>query len=161
MTKYYTVTGKSTVRPANLPDGLEVEETDDGVFEREISCEYGGDEFKAALCGRSDSELRVALVDGVELASLYFRRSAVVKLRDALTEFLGDEPAKPTAPTVVNLGDPEPPRDAVYVEQDGSEWGHGSRGWDYGPYDGFQGRFSWDEVQGRWGETFPWTLKTD
>lgn len=156
MTKYYTVTGKSTERPASLPAGFEVEETEE-TFDRVIGC---GDDgyYDARLRDGGDNDVQIQLrADGEVISSLYFLRDRVVEFRDALTEFLGDGP-KAGAPAVVSLGDPEPPRTARYVEQDGDIWRYDFGGWGYRDSGN---RRSWTDVVSDFPESFPMTLQAD
>lgn len=155
MTKFYTVTGKSKEKPSGLPEGFEVEETEE-PFRRSVSAD-----------GSTCCTVRVeGDLDGVLIALMYndrpaagsafaFTRGGVVGLRDALTEWLGDEPK---APAVVNVGDPEPPRDRTYIDKDGDVWRHDGEGWYFD-----EGRYTWSEIIALTGFSsyFPWTLKTD
>lgn len=160
MTKKFTVTGSSSTRPTGLPAGFEVEETEER-FERRIGASNDEDIFAFKLT-REYGSLAVRITQSVRDGDdrrVFVKTEQVVKLRDALTEYLDDEPNAPTAPAVVRLGDPEPPRDARYVEQDGSVWRYGNGGWSY--YSGDTRRRSWDMTLRSWPETFPWTLKAD
>lgn len=162
MTKKYTITGSSTTRPTGLPEGFEVEETEEG-FDRIIPAD-SSEEFTIRVHDRDgDGEPRISFPNGSD--GMYFNRQGVVALRDALTELIGDGP-KAGPPAVVNLGDPEPSHDAVYTEQDGDEWGYSGGSWCFrsDPTEGwtraYRGADGWDEVQRVWPETFPWKLKT-
>lgn len=157
MTKYFEIKGKSTVRPEGLPDGFEVEETDDGVFERRIGAFSDDDGAYVDLTKTGTGSLFVRLSDGND--SYYFCPEQIAKLRDALTEFLGDGPkAEAGPPAVVNAGDPEPPLDAAYVDRVRDVWTYEDGNWGYRS----DGRGNFVPI-GRWDNTcdFPWKLKTD
>ncbi len=166
MTKYYIVTGKSTAKPTGLPAGFEVEETEE-KFVRTIDVD-DGDHYRVRVEDDGCGGVHIALIGGQEvLEALYFTRSAETALRDALTEHLGDEPSKPpTAPAVVNHGDPEPPRDAVYVDEENytwsyndsfEEWCYAYKGGTPNACDTWSGLMHRDP--GRTVADFPWTLK--
>lgn len=165
MTKRFTVTGSSATRPTDLPVGFEVEETED-VFERRIGASNDEDDFAFKLTEEYGSlavRITKSIVDGDD-RRVFVKTEQVVKLRDALTEWLDDavEPAAPTAPAVVNHGDPEPPRDAVYVDTDGDLWTFSDRRWGYSGLltSNRYGSAVWDYVQSEYLGCFPWRLKT-
>ncbi len=166
MTKYYTVTGKSTAKPTGLPAGFEVEEIEE-QFNRRIDSRHGDASLLVDVNGSPDL-LEFQPFHGVDRSYYVFlSREAVVELRDALTEYLGDEPSKPpTAPAVVNHGDPEPPRDAVYVDKENytwsyndsfEEWCYSYKGDTPNACDTWSGLM--DRDPGRTVADFPWTLK--
>jgi hypothetical protein len=161
MTKWYEVSGKSKVRPTDLPEGFEVTETDDGKFERRIGCSRETDYFNALLSQHTTGELCVALRDGEdERAHIYFNQDGVRRLRDALTEFLGDGPKADDIETRVRelLARGKKIQAIKEYRQHMSDTGFGVGRIDY---PGAAGRFSWERVQENWRETFPWKLKTD
>lgn len=108
LTKFYTVTGKSTMHPGSLPSGFDVEEVDDGVFERKVGV-YDDPTYMMNyihLHTNSLSHLRIELreQDDTPRGYLYASDVAVRRLRDALNDYLGDtDPAPATTVEVLGL----------------------------------------------------------
>lgn len=164
MTKTYTVSGQSKTRPSDLPDGFTVEETE-GPFEAKIGAYSDSDCHKVEIHDNSpyssfSSAVRLVLTtNGVERKNpwLKLKKPQVAKLRDALTEWLGD--------SELTVHSPEPDRSASYRDADGDVWTYDLEllGWRYSGRDGGSFRssaYSWnrswvDEYSG----SFPWTLK--
>jgi hypothetical protein len=147
MARIYTVSGESKTRPTDLPDGFTVEETG---FEAKIGAFYDGDNDSITFEDR-DGTPHLAFSHGSN--ELYFNRDQIVKLRDALTEWLGD--------VVLTVDSPEPDRSSAYKDADGDTWKYDAcNGWRYhGRRNSFVSEpYSWLRVTNEYGGSFPWDL---
>jgi hypothetical protein len=88
MTKIYTITGQSTTKPSDLPEGFTVEETET-EFRRQFS---NGPHARQLLI--KETTLRGVDFDiedcGLYIGGVNLDTAQTAKLRDALTEYLDD-----------------------------------------------------------------------
>jgi len=93
MRKVYSVTGTSTIKPTNLPDGLTIEETEveikeviDTTLSRRFTVKESG-VFSGGVHIKLEQTGKVFKADVVQAA---LSREEATKLRDVLTEILKD-----------------------------------------------------------------------
>lgn len=114
MTTRYTITGASTTRPTNLPDGFEVQEEKEVLLKKRVDSGKG-DGWSLLIQATTYTRGLVfnpLSGDGSLEVSVSLTQEAVTALRDTLTEWLGDAPF---------VG-------RVWIDGDGDEWHEQSSG---------------------------------
>lgn len=151
MAKTYTVSGESKTRPTDLPDGFTVEETES--FVRRIGAYEDRDEAAVTLTESDKGVLHLEFTANSD--GYYFNKLQVGKLRNALTEWLGD--------AEIGTHSPEPDRSASYKDADGDVWTYDLEllGWRYRNRGGsfISSAYTWTHLINEFEGAFPWTLK--